>query len=236
MNPDALDAICSRNTINGIYLMPSCANPTAIEMPTERRDKLSYLIAKHDLICIEDDSYRFLTDCKAPSFYELLPTQTIYISSTSKSLCAGVRVAIMAFPIRYKSNIQNAFRSTNLHMSSIDTEITIELINSGYYKNIFETIKKKSLHRNRIYNQIFKERGTSLNHYSYFRWLEIPLGSDNIIKSLEDMGTQVMHSSVFNAGFSNEKDYIRIALSSVIDDNLLKYALEKHILQMIAIP
>lgn len=57
MMPDILENKCKLNKIHGIFLMPSCANPTTIMMSYRRKKELADVIKKHNLILLEDDVY-----------------------------------------------------------------------------------------------------------------------------------------------------------------------------------
>ena len=91
MRPDVLELNCKTNGIKGIYLVPSCANPTTIVIPQERRKKIAEVIMKQNLVLIEDDTYAFLASELIPiSCYA--PTRYIYISGTSKALLSLIHI------------------------------------------------------------------------------------------------------------------------------------------------
>lgn len=226
MLPERLEHACKRNHLRGIYLMPSCSNPTAVEMPLSRRRELSEIIANYNLLVLEDDSYRFLTDTLCPTFYELLPQQTIYINSTTKALSSGPRIAYLLYPSKLQSCVLNGERATNLHYNSFDAEIISELINSGDYINIRIAKKKAAQKCNELYNSIFNISPNAENPCSFFRWLYT--GSDNhsSIREINAQGISVMESQLFNAGTKHADCYIRIALSSEPELSALENALQ----------
>ncbi len=45
MNPEALLQTCKNTEVKGVYLMPSCSNPTGIFMPLQRRKNLQRLLS-----------------------------------------------------------------------------------------------------------------------------------------------------------------------------------------------
>lgn len=53
MLPDELDKQCRQLDIHGIFLMPSCSNPTTVMITDFRKHKLVTVIRKHHLILIE---------------------------------------------------------------------------------------------------------------------------------------------------------------------------------------
>lgn len=208
-----------------MYLMPSCSNPTAIEMPLERRKKIAEIISRHHLLVLEDDSYRFLSDISCPTFYELLPEQTLYINSTTKVLSSGIRIAYLLFPDRLQNRILNAERATNLHYSSLDAEIISELIHSGDYLKMQQSNKTLAEKRNALYSSIFGIQASHINPYSLHRWLPLGCSNQSLIEQLHTGQISVMESQLFNAGTCNADYYIRIALSSENDIHTLGNAL-----------
>lgn len=226
MLPKKLQTICISNHIKGIYLMPSCSNPTTIQIPLSRRRELCNVIQRNHLLIIEDDSYRFLSDPDLPSFHSLIPEHTIYICSTSKSLCAGIRLAYMAYPKSLKNDIYNGYKSTNLYLSSIDAEIISELINSEACWDIIKDKKKQLLERNELYNQIFQDDIENCNPYSFYRWLKTGLSKKEVMQKLNSSQIHVMEADLFNAGTQSAENYIRVSLTSVTSITRLKSYLE----------
>lgn len=89
MLPEELEKQSKLHDIKGIYLMPSCTNPTGVTMPLERRKDISKIIRNQNMILIEDDTYGFIIDDKVSPMAALIPAHTIYLHGISKSLSAG---------------------------------------------------------------------------------------------------------------------------------------------------
>ena len=178
MSPDGLMAACRNTGINGIYLMPTCSNPTSIFMPQPRRMELAEIIRQFHLLVIEDDIYSFLsayghTSPAAEPFFSLLPEQTVHICSISKSLCAGLRVAFLAFPDRYRELLVSGMLGINLKTVSLNSEIIAELIENGEAENIVRQKILSARKRNQIFKTIFSSSETD-NIERFFHWLPLP--------------------------------------------------------------
>lgn len=61
MLTEELEKHCSQMKIHGVFLMPSCINPTTIMMSDRRKREIAEVIRKYQLILIEDDIHAFLT-------------------------------------------------------------------------------------------------------------------------------------------------------------------------------
>ncbi|MDE6128727.1 MAG: PLP-dependent aminotransferase family protein, partial [Lachnospiraceae bacterium] len=120
MQPSALAALCKNSEIKGVYLMPTCSNPTGIFMPRDRRRELAEVARQYGLLLIEADIYSFLAPPDAEPFFSMLPEHTIHICSLSKSLCAGLRVAFVAFPEQYRDRLVSGMLNMNLKTVSFN--------------------------------------------------------------------------------------------------------------------
>lgn len=220
MLPDALERQCRLNKIRGLFLMPSCCNPTTVMTSDARKQDLAAVIGRHRLILIEDDSHAFLTagfiaDYRRPMF-ELLPDQTIYICGTSKPLCSGLRVAYMVFDGLYRARIHRAIFNINVKTSSLDAEIITDVILSGKGRKIVDEKKRLAEQANEIYKEYFPDAKQAGHPLSFYRWL--PIGGRVNGLALEEVlaknGIRVYHSSRFLAGAKGPEQYLRVSLSS----------------------
>ncbi|MCM1183215.1 MAG: PLP-dependent aminotransferase family protein [Roseburia sp.] len=69
MSPHSLLQICRNTDLKGIYLMPTCSNPTGIFMSGSRRREIAGIARQFRLLLIEDDIYSFLAPKGAESFF-----------------------------------------------------------------------------------------------------------------------------------------------------------------------
>ncbi len=221
MCTDELDNQCRLNKIHGLFLMPSCSNPTTQMISNRRKNELAQIIRKWNLILIEDDMYAFLAagiveDYKQPMF-SLVPEQTVYICGTTKSICSGLRVAYMVFGENFKDKINKAIFNINVKTSSLNVEIITELINSGKAEMIVNLKKNLALQANELYYKYFEYAPRTNNTLSFFRWL--PLSENcNGIKLEENLlrnRVRAFCSDRFLCGSKSNEQFIRISFSTV---------------------
>lgn len=232
MLPHALEYQCQQWDIHGVFVMPSCSNPTAVVMPEYRKKELAALIQKHRLIVIEDDPHAFLSvhtpDLYSPPIYRLVPEQTIYICSTSKSICSGLRVAYLVFGDAFQKRIHEAIFNMNVKTSSLDAEIVTELILSGKASAMADKKKQLALSANRLFDELFPHSPRTGHPLSYYRWLPIsdPAGGNRLESFFLSKGIRVYHSDRFWTGGKTQGNYLRIALSSTTSLDELRKGLE----------
>ena len=215
MVPEALERQGRLSDIKGIYLMPSCANPTGITMPLERRQAIGNIVSTKNMLLIEDDTYGFTIDHKIPPMAALIPDHTIYLHGMSKSLAAGLRIAYLVFPDNLRKNFISTANNINLKIPMLNAEIACELIDSGKAVAIIEKKCMLSKERNQLFEKYFPEH-TSNNPYAFFQWLPLPIGCNgyNFEVQAQNHGVRILCSDRFAVGCTPEPSYVRIATCS----------------------
>ncbi|GKU85154.1 PLP-dependent aminotransferase family protein [Niallia sp. NCCP-28] len=227
MSAEVLEMVCKASGIQGIYLVPSCSNPTAITMSMERREQIAYVINSYNLILVEDDIFSFL----APEHYlpvsHYVPDHYVYSLSISKSLSSGLRVGFIAYAERFAEKIKHGIYNINIKTSSLNAEIITELINSGSAFDIIRKKKQIAEERNAIYKNYF-EVNKNENPLSFFRWLPIEKKYDSFYfeKNAIEKGVHVYHSDRFSVKKEDSQAYIRISLTSVKNTEELEMGLK----------
>lgn len=101
MKVEMLESVLSRTQPKFIYTVPAFHNPTGANMTLERRRALLDLTYRYRIPIVEDDPYgplRYEGDA-LPSLKALdTRDHVIYLSSFTKTVCAGLRVGWMAAP------------------------------------------------------------------------------------------------------------------------------------------
>lgn len=235
MMPDLLEKQCRLTDIKGIFLMPSCNNPTGIAMSMERRKAIARLIQQYHLILVEDDAYGFIANQADMPLQALIPENTVYLHSLSKSLSAGLRSAYMVIPDGLRQVFLAAANNVNLKTPLLNAEITSELISNGEAKQIIEQKKVQAKERNHIFKRYFPDN-VCPNRYSFFQWLPLSAKYNGYQLELQakDKGIQIFCSDRFAVGKA-EPSAIRIATCSPdsalqLEEGLkiLKLLLEKN--------
>jgi DNA-binding transcriptional MocR family regulator len=217
MLPEALEKSCHLHGLKGIYLIPTCANPTTLTLSETRRKELASVISRQHLLLIEDDISTWLFAASGrpvlPSLHDLLQGQSIYICGMTKSLCPGLRIAFMSFPPEYKTAISHGIANINIKTSSLDAEIISELILNGSAYVIARKKAEWAEQTSRLFARFFPGFDTDPG---YYRWL--PIGPDHPFRKTEqdlmERGIHVYHSERFAVTHEEGENYLRISLCS----------------------
>ncbi len=127
-----------------IYVLPNFQNPTGVTLSYERRLKLIELADRYGVPIIEDDPYgqlRYEGD-HLPAIV-VLDSQTrlqgtsysgnvIYLSTFSKTLAPGIRIAWVVAPPEIINKLSLAKQGADLHTSTFNQIVTYEVAKSGF--------------------------------------------------------------------------------------------------------
>lgn len=226
MIPERLDTVCRTNHLQGIYLIPSCNNPTAVTMDMNRRRDIAKIIKKHNLILMEDDIFSFLAPQGYLPISHFVPERFVYSLSISKSLSSGIRVGFLAYANQFAEKITHGIFNINIKTSALNAEVITELINTGCAEKIITQKKEIAKERNLLYQQYF-QKNSNENPLSFFRWL--PLRQRYQLKQFEQNalahGIHVYHSHRFLVKKDESDQFIRISLTSAKDADELEKGL-----------
>ena len=212
--PDELEKQCRLLDIKGIYLMPSCANPTGNTMPLERRKAVGDIISRQNIILLEDDTYGFIADDRICPMAALIPEHTIYLHGLSKSLSPGLRIAYLVVPHHLQQIFLNTSSNINLKIPLLNAEIASELIRNGTAREIITKKCILSEERNRLYSKYFKTN--SADSCNFFQWLPLPSGCNgyNFEIQARKQGVNVLCSDRFAVGNTSGFSAVRVATCS----------------------
>lgn len=174
MIPSAFAEACLRYNPVAVYLMPNHHNPTTITLTAERRIALAEIAREHDVIIIEDDVYRPLILNPVASIASQYPDITIYITSLSKCVAAGIRFGIVSAPVDLLRDIKT-FLQVNCWSTSFSTGLTVvQLIEQGKLLPIIEEQMEELSARHEILTSILPPEHLHSAPTSPHAWLTLP--------------------------------------------------------------
>ncbi len=216
MSPIALKNYCRNNELKGIYLIPDHQNPTTHTMSLKTRKEIAEVAKEFNLIIIEDGINSMLSENNISQIAALAPQQTIYISSISKALCAGLRVSFIATPHIYKKTLESALYNINMMISPLNAEIIHQLINSPIGDKIVRERKNMIIERSNLTDAILNDLDILGDKYCNFRWLMLPKGWNGKIfeTCVKNAGVQVYCAERFAIGNASVPAAVRISITA----------------------
>jgi 2-aminoadipate transaminase len=127
-----------------IYELPNFHNPAGNTLSLKRREHLARLVQEYDLVLIEDDPYgelRFEGEDLTPLF-RLAPERTIYLSTFSKTLAPGIRLAWIVAPKPIILRLIQAKQGADLHTGTFVQMVANDICQRGILRQHVRKIRR----------------------------------------------------------------------------------------------
>jgi 2-aminoadipate transaminase len=134
-----------RSGVKFIYVLPNFQNPTGVTLSTERRQKLLEIADQYGVPIIEDDPYGQLRyeGENLPSIVSMdneyrkngsneYRGNVIYLSTFSKTLAPGLRLAWVIAPAQVIRKLVQAKQGADLHTSTFNQIVAYEVARGGF--------------------------------------------------------------------------------------------------------
>jgi 2-aminoadipate transaminase len=180
-----------------IYVLPNFQNPSGVTLPLERRQELVELANEYGVPIVEDDPYgklRYFGEDIPPVFvvdqqYRAKLGQpsdqgnVIYMSTFSKLLAPGIRMAWVIADMEVIRKIVFAKQGADLHSPTFNQMVAYEVARDGfldeYAGTIRATYKKRLLVMLEAMDEYFPEGVTwTRPEGGMFLWVTLPEGLD----------------------------------------------------------
>jgi len=226
-DPEVLDALCRRRKIRAVYCMPTLHNPLGWVMPQAQREALIEVARRRGLLLLEDGTYAFLEKRAPAPLAALAPDITVYVSSLSKSVAAGLRFGFARAPAALVPRIHRAIRATVWNTPTLVTSLCCGWLEDGTVARLEREKRRDAMARQRIVSTVLAGLETVRHPASYFAWLPLPAGvrSDAVAMRLKKEDILVSTAAPY-AVAARPPHAIRLALGSVSHGDL-KRALER---------
>ena len=228
MAPEMLEEACRRHKPALVYLNPTLQNPTAATMPERRRKELAGIAKRRNVRIVEDDPYWLLADAPPPPVATFAPQQVVYVSTLSKCLTPGLRVAfVLLRDPQERERFLIALRSFALMAAPLTAALATQWILDGSACRLMEGVRKEARLRHRMARDILAGRYRGAGD-SLHVWLELPAywRSSQLARAAEAEGIAVTPAEAFATG-SASVNAIRISLGSIQDRGRLQAGLQR---------
>lgn len=228
MLPEMLEAACRQHQPGLVFLNPTLQNPTALTMPQRRRQELAAIATRCNVRIVEDDPYWLLADAPPPPIARFAPEQVYYISTLSKCLTPGLRVAFVLIRDPHeRERFLAALRSFALMVAPLTAALATQWILDGSAGGLMEGIRNEARLRHRMARDILAGRYSGAGDGLHV-WLELPAywNSSQLAHAADREGIAVTPAEAFATG-SASVNAIRISLGSIKDRGRLQAGLQR---------
>ena len=234
-----------------MYLLPNFQNPTGVTMPLERRKAIVELADRYGVPIVEDDPYGQLRyeGESLPTISELDDIirreqnnpntgNAIYLSTFSKTLAPGMRLAWVIAPVSVINRMVQAKQGMDLHTSTFNQYISYEVASGGFLEQHIELIRKVYRERRDAMLESLEEhmpKGVKWTHPQggLFLWITAPESIDTteIFKAAVEEKVAFVPGSAFYP-YGGGKNTMRLNFScekpEVINEGISRLARVLH--------
>jgi DNA-binding transcriptional MocR family regulator len=228
MLPDGIRMACRTEMADMIYLNPTLQNPNAATMPESRRKEVAALAREYGLCIIEDDPFWLMAETAPPPIAHFAPEHVHYISTLSKCLTPGLRVAfvIMSDP-GMRARFIAALRSFALMAAPLATALATQWIRDGSALRLLKGVRDETRARHGLAREalagLYEGAGAGLH-----LWLRLPShwSASRLTRSAAREGLMVTPAGVFSAAVDTP-NALRISLGCMRDRERLTTGLQR---------
>jgi 2-aminoadipate transaminase len=225
----ALDATHQRLVKSGhrvrfLYVVPNFQNPTGMLMSLRKRQQLLEWASSRNMLIVEDDPYRELYFEGSATEADVRPIKAdddegrvIYLSSFSKTLAPGFRVAWIDAPAPIAVKMEMAKQAADLCTGAFDQRVVHECGRRGILERQVPLLRRHyGDKRDVMVNAFRNESDTALTwadpRGGFFLWATLPheLDADRLLDRAVKHGVVYVAGSAF---FVNDRGGSQIRLS-----------------------
>jgi DNA-binding transcriptional MocR family regulator len=228
MLPQLFEEACRQHGPRLLYLNPTLQNPTAATMPERRRKDLAAAAKRCNVRIIEDDPYWLLAESPPPPVATFAPEHVYYISTLSKCLTPGLRIAfVLVRNPQERERFLVALRAFALMAAPLTAALATQWILDGSADRLMEGVRNEARIRHRMAQGILAGRYSGTGDGLHV-WLELPAywHSWQLARAAEKEGLAVTPAQAFVTG-TESINAIRISLGSIKDRARLQAGLQR---------
>ncbi|HWP95577.1 MAG TPA: PLP-dependent aminotransferase family protein [Syntrophomonadaceae bacterium] len=224
---DGLLFACKNENIKGLYLIPDYQNPTTHTMSGSTRKTIADIARSNNLIVIEDAALSLMAENIPAPIAAYAPKNTLYVSSLSKVIAPGIRLAYVATPTIYTKKLSEALYNINISVSPMMAELATRLIISGTADKIVERHRVYTKTQNQIVNSYISGYPVLGEPECMFRWLILPerFTGESFEAEAFRAGVRVYAAERFTVGKAKPIRAVRLAVTASGSSTKLEEAL-----------
>jgi 2-aminoadipate transaminase len=232
---DDLDVVLRRERAAGrrvrfLYLVPNFQNPTGLIIGQEKRRRLLEWASRRDMLIVEDDPYGDLYFDDSASAADTRPIKAddidgrvVYLSSFSKTLAPGFRVAWVAAPEPLVTKFEQAKQAQDLLTGALDQRIVYEAWKRGVLAARLPMLRAFYQEKRSVMQRALRRELGDLISWpeprgGFFLWASLPehLSADDLLpRAIEARVIYVVGSAFFVDGTGHNTLRLSFSLPSV---------------------
>lgn len=212
----ALDETCLRlrgegRRVKFLYVVPNFQNPTGLLISLEKRQRLLEWAERRDVLIVEDDPYREIYFEDSVREGDVRPIKAddssgrvVYLSSFSKTLAPGYRVAWIDAPAPLAEKFEMAKQAEDLLTGSLDQRVIYEACRRGVLERRLPMLRRHYQEKRTIMEQALTRELGDLVRWpqpkgGFFLWVTLPeqISADRMIPRAIEAGVVYVAGDAF---------------------------------------
>ncbi|WP_375281313.1 PLP-dependent aminotransferase family protein [Pseudooctadecabacter sp.] len=217
--PEALAAAYREHGGQVLITSPSVHSPTTITTPLDRKVAIAEVARSLNLTIIDDDCHAsILSDL--PSYRAILPEQTYYVSSLTKSVSGALRFGFAVAPSGQGADLRQVAQSAHYGVSQPITDVCTHLIQTGDAARIRQQVTDAIANRVRMAVNTLGSWDIRWREDAPFIWLNLPTGwrSSRFMAACEARGILVKPADEFALPDDKAPNAVRLAIGTCVSD------------------
>jgi len=221
------DLVARGRRVRFLYVVPNFQNPTGLLVGLGKRRALLDWAARRDMLIVEDDPYRELFFEDSTTEADVRPikaddteARVIYLSSFSKTLAPGFRVAWIDAPAPLASKLEMAKQSEDLLTGSLDQRVIYEACRRGILQRQLPLLRrhyqqKRDVMVEALHGAFGNDISWPMPRGGFFLWATMPPGIDaeRMIPRAVDHGVIYVAGDAFFVDGSGQ-NLVRLSFSA----------------------
>ncbi|WP_169543010.1 aminotransferase-like domain-containing protein [Sneathiella aquimaris] len=233
MIPEAFESVARRGKLKILVTVPTNHNPTGSTLSLDRRKKIVTIAREHHISIVEDGVYNPLQRNRLPSFWELAPDISLYLTSFSKLFSPGLRVGHIVAPDKLIPRLVNRMTVINWMTSPLTLDVVNVLLKMGTLYQQQDDLLTENQRRYSLACKLFEpwmSKGqmnvrSPLSHI----WVKLPatMATTDFVTQAKEDGILLIGGDRFAMNRQLDDNYVRVCLMSVPDYSVLENALSR---------
>jgi 2-aminoadipate transaminase len=218
-----------------LYVVPNFQNPTGLLIGLDKRQRLLEWAERRNVLLVEDDPYRELYFEDSASEADVRPIKAgdangrvIYLSSFSKTLAPGFRVAWIDAPAPLAAKFEMAKQAEDLCTGGLDQRVVYEACRRGVLARQLPVLRAYYAgKRDVMIEALEREFGRQVTWPSprggFFLWATLPAPVDSdamITRAVQNGVIYVAGEAFFVDGGAGGRNIVRLSFSAPSPDRI----------------
>jgi 2-aminoadipate transaminase len=216
-----------------LYVVPNFQNPTGLLMSRDKRLQVLEWAARRNVLIVEDDPYRDLYFEDSASEADVRPIKAddaegrvVYLSSFSKTLAPGYRVAWIDAPPALAAKFEMAKQASDLLTGSLDQRVIYEACRRGILERQVPVLRAHYQHKRDVMVEGLRAAfGSDVTwpdpRGGFFLWVTLPtvINADRMIARAVEHGVIYVAGEAFYVNGTGQNT-IRLSFSAPAPDRI----------------